>query len=316
MDALSEVLKTFRLSSTLYCRTEVSAPWGVRFDKRSVAAFHAVRGGSCWVQMPHSRQRIALRAGDLVVFPQGDAHSISDAPDRPTVELLEILRQRGCAWGKAMVYGGDGPMTTLLCGNFRLEQGELHPLLAMLPKVMLVRGEDGRAAHWLEPTLDMLERETSSQRPGSEAVLARMTDVLFVQTIRAHLDNEEAKHSGWLRGLTDARIAAVLAAIHTQPEKGWSLDALARVAAMSRSSLCERFRRLVGQSPHNYLTRWRLQVAATSLRERDQSIKELAGSLGFSDEMAFNRAFKRHLGVPPGLYRRRVLALMPSRSGR
>jgi AraC family transcriptional regulator, alkane utilization regulator len=313
MDALSEVLKTFRLSSTLYCRTEATAPWGVRFEKRDVAAFHAVRAGTCCVQQPRSQRKISLAPGDLIVFPQGDAHSLSDAPDRPTEELGELMKRLGFASGKPLPFGGGGPATTLLCGNFRLEQAELHPLLSMLPRVLVLRGQDGRATHWLEPTLAILEGETFNHRPGSEAVLARMTDVLFVQAIRVHLDSEEAKRSGWLRGLTDARIAAVLAAVHTEPGKAWSLDTLARVAAMSRSSFCERFRTLVGQSPHQYLTRWRLQVAATSLRERDQSIKELAGMVGFPDEMAFSKSFKRHLGVPPGLYRRRLgQALAPN----
>lgn len=240
----------------------------------------------------------------MVVLPRGESHVLSDRPGSATKEILELLSKRRPTDAGPLAHGGGGARATLLCGRFEVDGSQTHPLLSMLPPVLILRGEGGQAGPWLEATLDLLAQESAALRTGSEAVLARITDILFVQTIRAFLDSSEPKTSGWLRGLTDAQIAAALAAIHREPERDWTVDELASVAAMSRSTFCERFRSLVGEPPGKYLTRWRMHLAAAALRDGADSLKELAKRVGYQDEGALSKAFRRRFGVSPGRYRR------------
>jgi AraC family transcriptional regulator, alkane utilization regulator len=304
-DALSEILTTLRLTTTLYCRSEVTAPWGLRIPARDGAAFHAVRRGACWLRLEDGPSPIPLAAGDLVVLPRGDAHILSDAPRRRADDLAQVLACRAPGEHGPLVRGGGGAPSTLLCGHFGFARDELHPLLSMLPPVLVLRGDDGRAGPWLEGTLELLARESAADRPGAAAVLARATDILFVQTIRAYLDSAEAPPPGWLGGLKDPHVAAALAVIHREPGAALDVEVLARAAGQSRSAFCARFRDLVGEPPHKYLLRWRMHSAASRLRDGGPSLQELAAQVGFADEASFSKAFKRHLGVSPGAFRRR-----------
>ncbi|HPC82868.1 MAG TPA: AraC family transcriptional regulator [Thermoanaerobaculaceae bacterium] len=304
MDALSDVLSTLRLHTTLYCRSELTAPWGLAFPAGPAAGFHAVRRGTCWLRMAGLERPVALAAGDMVLFPHGAAHELADAPDRPAEDLFAVLARRKAAPGTPLAYGGSGAPVTLLCGSFGFERAGLHPLLEALPPRILLRGEDGRASGWLEPVLEILARESGQERPGSQAVIARATDMLFVQVVRSVLEQSEGCCQGWLAGLRHPGLARALALMHRQPEQPLTLEWLAAAAGMSRSAFCALFAERVGETPHRYLTRWRMHRAAALLRDTALALPELAGRVGFGDETSFSRTFKRHLGVPPATYRR------------
>lgn len=303
MDALSDVIATLRLGSALYCRSELRGPWGFRLSKRHVAVFHAVRQGSCWLRQEGVKKPLPLSAGDFVVLPGGSAHALSDEPHRKTEDLLEVIARKRLERNAPLIVGSEGRAVTLLCGDFEFARGEVHPLLSRLPPLIHVRGEDGRAAPALEATLELLSRETMQERPGSGVVVNRAMDILFVQLIRAYLDEPTCRCEGWLQGMRDPQIARALAAIHRDPQVAWSLDALAASAGLSRSAFCARFVKCIGEPPHRYLTRWRMQRATELLRHEDMAIKQIAERVGFRDEAVFSKAFKKHVGMPPAAYR-------------
>jgi AraC-like DNA-binding protein len=276
-----------------------------------VATFHAVRRGSCWLRFADKTPPLALGAGDFVVFPTGGGHIVSDELRRHAEDIngvIERIPESG-----PLVYGGGGAPTTLLCGHFCFAPTDLHPVLSMLPPFVHIPGDDGRASPQFEATLELLAREAALPRPGSAAVIARASDILFVQLIRAYLEQPgTSQQEGWLRGLKEPAIARALAAMHQSPERDWSVETLAAEAGMSRSAFCARFSELVGESPHRYLTRWRMHCAAVLLRGQGLGLKEVAERVGFGDEVAFSKAFKRHVGMPPAAYRRVELATAQS----
>jgi AraC family transcriptional regulator, alkane utilization regulator len=311
-DALSEVLGTLHLTSVLYCRAEMTAPWGLRFSRPDVATFHAVRSGTCWLRVNGSSRTLA--AGDFVVFPQGADHDLLDQPRR-AAEPIESVVQRLGNRTRPMMYGGGGTPVTLLCGHFGFDRSPVHPLLSLLPPVIHVRGDDGRAAPRLEAVLGLLAHEAARAAPGATAVVRWATNILFVQMLRSHLESIGDRQEGWLRGMRDGPVARALVAIHERPEHDWSLTELARVAGQSRSVFCERFARLVGDPPHRYLMRWRIYRATQLIQNGDLTLKEVAERIGIGDEAAFSKAFKRHLGVPPAVYRGRRRALPVREAG-
>ncbi len=307
MDALSEVLSTLRLTSALYCRSELTAPWGLRFPTRKVATFHAVRRGSCWLRFADKTAPLPLSAGDFVVFPSGGSHIVSDELRRHAEDIEDVIPK--IPESGPLVLGGGGAPVTLLCGHFGFSSSDLHPLLSMLPPFLHIPGDDGRASPQFEATLELLAREAAQPRPGAAAVIERASDILFVQLIRSYLEQPNTNQKeGWLRGLKDKAIARSLAAMHKSPERDWNVVSLASEAGMSRSSFCGRFTELVGEAPHRYLTRWRIHCAAVLLRGHPLALKEVAARVGFGDEVAFSKAFKRHVGLPPAAYRRAELS--------
>jgi AraC-like DNA-binding protein len=307
MDPLSDVLSTLRLTSALYCRSELTAPWGMQFPARKVATFHAVRRGNCWLRFADKTPPLALSAGDFVVFPSGGSHIVSDELRRRPEDIesiIALIPESG-----PLVYGGGGAPTTLLCGHFRFSTGDVHPLLSIMPAFLHIPGDDGRASSQFESTLELLAREAVQSRPGSAAVIERASDILFVQLIRAYLEQPNTnQQEGWLRGLKDPAIARSIAAMHQGPERDWNVESLAAQAGMSRSAFCGRFSELVGEAPHRYLTRWRMHCASVLLRGQPLALKTIAERVGFGDEVAFSKAFKRHVGVPPAAYRRAALS--------
>jgi AraC-like DNA-binding protein len=304
MDALSEVLTTLHLASSFYCRSELSAPWGLAFPAGNVAMFHAVRRGTCWAIVDGLDAPVGLSAGDLVLFAQGHAHALVDSVTTRARPLQDVLRTEAADKTHPLCYGGGGAPVTLLCGHFSYAHGQVHPLLSLLPPMIHLAGEDGRAAPWLESTLAILAHESASGGLGADAVITRATDILFVQAIRTYLERDASGAKGWLSGLADPQISAALSRVHQSPERPWTVDSLAAAAGMSRSGFSARFHELVGEAPGQYLTRWRMHRAASYLRVENASLAEVATRVGYGAEASFSKAFKRYVGVAPGAFRR------------
>jgi AraC-like DNA-binding protein len=296
-DVLSEVLSSLRLRGALYCSSELSAPWGITFEARACAAFHVVDRGSCWMRLP-GQEPLALRGGDLVLLPHGDEHTLSDTP-RGRGRVVDFKDHPGVC-GPQVCWGGGGVKTSLVCGEIHVEEEESRPVRSQLPGVMLIRGGEGRASEWMQPTLKFLASEAGSARTGSYAVITRLVELLFMQALRDWVEGGAPLARGWLAGLRDPSVARALALIHRTPGHAWTVESLARGAGLSRSAFAERFTSAVGEAPLGYLTRWRMQRAAAWLRtERTASMSEIAGRVGYDSEAAFSRAFKRVVGVPP-----------------
>jgi len=309
MDVLTDVLETVRVVAACYGRLEATAPWGIRVRNGEDAKFHVVLEGRARLLVDGEAEPIELSAGDIVALPHGHAHSLLDDPmleaqsseAQPLEELL-VCRARGDA--SVFRVGGGGESAVIVSGRFRFEDRRNNPLLSVLPAVITLRGEMGKSVRWLEPTLKFIACEAASGRPGSQTVIARLADVLFIQIVRGHLASLPANGSGWLGALADTQIGAALGHIHQNPEQDWTVQSLAAKVAMSRSAFASRFMRLVGEPPLSYVTRWRMQKAASMLRDGKQTLAEVASKVGYDSEAAFSKAFKRAVGSAPGAYRR------------
>jgi AraC-like DNA-binding protein len=303
MDPLTEILRDLRLSSSFYARSELRAPWGLFFSVKDGPSFHVIVAGHCWLRI--NAEHIPLGTGDLVLLPHGDEHQLVDPAEGSAIPLAALPSERIGENAALLCYGGDGAGALLICGGVRFAGPIAHPLLELLPRVLLLRREEQEGTRaWLDATLTMLGTEALSLRPGSVAVMTRLADILVLQTIRAWLERDEDRRLDWLGALRDPDIGRALALIHRRAEEPWTVASLAREVNLSRSVFAERFSRLVGMSPIQYVTRWRMSLARSWIREERMSASEAAYRLGYSSEAAFSRAFKRHLQVPPGVLRR------------
>jgi AraC-like DNA-binding protein len=287
-DGVTELLRAARVSSSLWCRSELGAPWGLAIQGRELPTFHVVASGACWLDVDGLAMR-QLAGGDLVVLPHGDAHALRDDPATPVMLLDDLLADTPVDGGH-LRHGGGGARTELLCGAFSLDGRHTNPVLAALPRVVHVQATETVA--W---TLTMLGAELASPAPGSEAMTTRLTDVLVTHALRAALEESDA--------VRDSVVAPAVRLVNEHPERGWTLEELARSVALSRSAFSERFRRATGEAPMRYLSRVRLTRAAGYLRGSDATLGEIAAVCGYSSEFTFSRAFKRAFGVAPGRFR-------------
>ncbi len=300
-DVLSEVLSTLRLRGRVFCVSQFSAPWSVALSRDGLAHFHVVERGTAWLRRPGERTPVQLRAGDLVLLPRGSDHVLSDATATPPVRLAELLAQ-GSSRPGVLQHGGGGSRTDLICGAFEFESGVDGPIASLLPPLIHVPAATARA--WLKPTLDLLAREARRGGQGSTVLIARLTEIVFVQAARTWVAEQAAGRGGWLGALRDGRIAAALALVHRAPERAWQVATLARGVGMSRSPFAARFRALVGVPPIEYLGRWRMHLAMVLLRDQEAPVARVAERVGYESEAAFSKAFKRYVGLPPSRFRR------------
>lgn len=305
MDVLSDVLDHLRLRGTLYFSTEFTRPWGVLVPSLGhVARFHLVVRGSVWLRVGEA-EAIHLEAGDLVLVPHGAAHVIADGPDSPAPRVDQVVEESGFDGSGALVYGGPdrGSPTRLVCGHFEFDERFGFPLLDRLPPAMIVRWDEAVGGSPLENAFSFVTREVLSGQPGHSAIVRRLSEVLFVAAVRVWAEHHPTE-LGLLRAIADPRIGPALQAIHTDPARGWTLETLARRAALGRATFSARFREVVGETPHGYLTRWRMQGARRLLAESHLPLAAIASEVGYDSAASFSRAFKKEVGTSPGAYRR------------
>ena len=314
MDVLSEVLGAIRLKGAFYFNGEFTAPWGVRTPSSTALAplfgagsrvliFHLLTEGR-GVAGLEGGALVPLQAGDIVMFPHGDAHLIGNGAPLVTVDYESEL-QRILAQGLRLTRsGGGGEITRFVCGYLSCDEHMGKVLFAGLPAVLKVSVREPGAGPWLESAISLLVGDAAGTTAGSHAVQARLAESLFIETLRRHLVALPPERTGWLAGLRDPSVSKALHLLHADPVRHWTLPQLARAAAVSRSVLAERFRHFIGESPMAYLARWRLLLAASLLQTGRRGVAAIAGEVGYDSEAAFNRAFRREFGVPPARYRR------------
>lgn len=309
MDPLTLVLSSLRLTACEHYSTHLTAPWGLDLPKHEGAALHVVLSGHCWLMTAPGAPPIALEAGDLALFPRGDAHVLADEPTTVARQVACHLHAGAHFAAECLHAGGGGAPTDILCSKFSVESPEANPLWTQLPESVVVRGDSGQPVPWLQTTLGLLTAELGSTRLGSEAILTRLLDVILIQALRTWIEARAADHSGWLGALQDRGIGTALGAIHGLPHENWTVATLAERAGLSRTIFAERFQELVGEAPLAYLTRSRMGLAAGLLRsEHAPPLVVVAEKVGYASEAAFCRAFKRIYGESPGRFRRRAEA--------
>lgn len=298
MDVLTHILDTVRLKSSLYCRSELGSPWGLHFTQHPCAVFHVLYQGAGCVRIKDDASPMPLHAGDVVLLPGGEEHSILETANAPVFHHLRLDQ-----WGEcALMRWSNNPTAVLLCGTFDFEHPEMLPLLKQLPRVLHIPYTAGCT---LSQVLALMAAEAEAERPAKQVVLRRLADILFIQIIQRWVEIEGVDHCGWLGALHDPIIEEALKLIHTQPQQPWTVASLARAVACSRSSFAARFRARVGEAPMEYLTRWRMQRAALLLSAQPSpQISEVAAQVGYSSAAAFSKAFKRQIGMAPKAYRR------------
>ena len=317
MDALSDVLKSVRLEGAVYINAEFTAPWCVqsKFGLASVRArlagaehvvfFHFLTEGACKVRLADSAEAIDVAAGDLVLFPGEDRHLMGSDLDLAPVETASLIGADAVnADLIQMRHGGGGAATRFVCGYLACSRSVCRPLLEALPRVLRIPIGDGPAATLLRELLRVGVRESVVARPGTESMLAKLSELMFVEALRRYVEMLPPEGKGWLAGVRDAQIGRALALMHGKPDRAWTVDELAREVALSRSALADRFAALVGEPPIQYLMRWRLALAARALRLGGEAIVRVAERSGYESEAAFSRAFKREFGMPPAAWRK------------
>ncbi|MCE9670126.1 AraC family transcriptional regulator [Myxococcus stipitatus] len=304
VDSLGEALHFLRMSGTFYCRSELSAPWGLALPAmEGCLMFHVVASGQCWLEVDDGEPML-LQPGMFALLPHGRGHRLTSERGGATRRLEELPEELVSERYSILRHGGGGAPTTLICGAVRLDHPAARHLVSLLPAIIRVEPSDSPRMDWFQSTLRFMALEAKELRPGGETVITRLADVLVVQALREWMASDASAKTGWLGALQDRDVGRALALIHREPTRPWTVATLASHVAMSRSAFSARFTRLVGEPPMHYLARWRMAVAHTCLKEERPGLAELAARMGYQSEAAFSRAFKRFMGVSPGAVRK------------
>jgi AraC-like DNA-binding protein len=311
MDPLSDVLRAVKLNGAFFYHVQAAPPWSILSERacelvprilpeaEHLVSYHILLSGSCWAGLDGERQ-VCMQAGDVIVFPHGDATLMSSHEGR-RVDPGRV-GSRPSRYPETVLMGPDAARdTTFVCGFMGFDTRPFNPLLAALPKRMHLQGIAGG---WLSQFPEQVVVESRRGRVGSETMLTRMAELMFVEVVRQHVERHAEQQTGWLAGLMDSVVGPAIGKLHERPEHSWSLAELAHEVAASRTVLVERFTRLVGVPPMLYLKRWRLQLAAEQLTRGSSKVSSIGLQVGYDSEAAFSRAFKRETGLSPAAWRR------------
>lgn len=316
MDVLSEVLRVVKLEGALFFNAEFSAPWCISSSRSSKVApylspgaghviiYHFLTEGRAYAKLANG-PREELSAGDIVIFPHGDAHVLGNGSNAKPVDSLRTFAKNLAEGFNLIRFGGGGEITRFVCGYMACDPRLSDVFLAGLPRMLKVHISDEPSGLWLENSIRFLVGEVNGSNAGREVVLARLAEVLFVETLRRYISALPAHQTGWLAGARDPVVGHALALLHKEPAGPWTISDLARRVGLSRTRLAERFRNFLGESPIAYLAQWRLKLGAEILQSTDDSVAEIAEKVGYGSEAAFNRAFRREFDCPPAQFRRR-----------
>src|SRR5688500_10475537 len=315
MDALSEAMRAVRITGALFFNGEFAAPWrfitpaqdqlrpSISPDSDRLVLFHLVTEGHASARTT-GHDEVSLAAGDIIVFPHGDAHELWNGRTSrlfPGARLLPKLANGELAAEK---WGGDGPVTRIICGYLGCERHAESLFLSGLPALLKTNVRSSLAGAWIESAIRHCASESELHQPGRLAVLAKLAETVFVETLCRYMDELPPERTGWLAGARDPRVGRALALVHRNPARAWTLPELARASGTSRTVPAHRCAQVMGEPPLAYLARWRLQLGARLLLTTNRTILQVACDVGYESEAAFNRAFKRTFGAPPGRYRR------------
>jgi len=299
MDVLADVLAVTRFSNTTLCQTDFPSPWGIYFEPAKRATFHIVSRGSCWLMPGKAARPIHMMPGDVVLVTSGKGHALADTLQTPVKHYLKVVRKYH-----------ELDLTTehstlLFCGAYHFEQDGPHPLLSLLPPVIYLPADEAHANDELQSLVRLMmhERCRPQSAPGSDAVITRLMDVLFVFIVRAWLEMQPEVGAGWLGALRDPIIGKALSLVHESPQQHWTVDSLASEVSLSRAAFAKRFSKLVGEAPLSYVRRWRIDLASRLLRESRDAIAVIASQVGYESETTFSKTFRQRRGVSPGRYR-------------
>jgi AraC-like DNA-binding protein len=318
MDVLSEVLKAVRLDGALFYNGEFSAPWCFRSpasravapylspDSGHVIIFHLLTEGRGYAHIEGEGRPVPLNAGDIIIFPHGDPHFMGNGSAVKAVDMAKELERISAQGLKISRMGGGGEITKFICGYMACEPQLSRVFLGGLPPVLKINIRNDASGQWLEDSIRYSVGNADASRPGGEAVIAKLSEVLFVEALRRYIALLPPEQTGWLAGVRDPEVGKALALLHRKPAHPWTIAALANDVGISRSVLAERFRRYLSETPIAYLTRWRLQLGAQMLKSTSSSVVQIADEVGYESEPSFNRAFKRQFGLPPARFRNQV----------
>ncbi len=314
MDVLSEVLKAVRLEGALFFNGEFSEPWSFRTPHSAVLAphlspgsqhmivYHFLTQGRAYARLDGQTEE--LEAGDIVIFPHGDAHVLGHGASETPVDSMQMFGPHLNNGLKRVHFGGGGELTRFVCGFLACDPRMCETLLAGLPKLLRVRVSNEPSGKWLENSIRFSVGEGTKDSAGSGLLVARLSEVLLVETLRCYINSLPPDQTGWLAGARDPLVGKALALLHKDPAHPWTVAELAHRAGLSRTRLAERFTHFLGEAPMAYLAKWRLKMGAEMLESSEDSVAEIAEAVGYGSEAAFNRAFKREFDCPPAQFRR------------
>ncbi len=302
MDVLTDVLNALELKGWISKRNELAPPWRYDFAASQDMIFHLLSSGGGYLSVEGDPTPLRVEDGAVLLFPFGNAHSICDELTSPLTQVLHVDYDAQREY-QGFAGASDESKMVVLCGAFHVEHPGAFPLLHSLPKVIHIPAEQGRTVQGFAEIVQLIAREAVTPRLGAEVMLRRLTELLFIHVIRVWVEQQSASSRGWVAALRDQPISTALGLIHHSPERGWKVEELAEEVALSRSVFSARFTRLLGEPPITYLTRWRMHRATRMLKDNDE-IEKIAELLGYESGVAFHKAFKREVGMPPARYRK------------
>ncbi len=320
MDPITDIFRTMHVTAFGQHRLEATAPWGLIQERQTeekatpsgkknpptdLAHFAMLSRGNCWLNVEGIPEPIPLTGGDFFLLARGTSIVLRDSPrTRPGSTFREIAAK---ATSNVANFGGGGAPTTVVCGSLSFDRASLKPITQLLPRFILIKADQAQTPA-LHNTMQALASEMGQQAPGSEVVATRLAEILFIQALRTHIASGEGwRNKGWLGAIFDPQIGTALSAVHDNVGTPWTVESLAARAGMSRSAFAARFKELLGQTPLEYVTEWRMQKAMQLLQQRDKKHVDVARLVGYESDAAFSKAFKRVVGANPGEYLKRGL---------